>query len=135
MTLQNNSRIATALRAAAPPVIAMLAVAVLLVFPPTPHGFYPRCPIHELFNLKCPGCGGTRALSALLHGHLVEALRWNALVTLLLPIAAAYGVYGYSQLLERKPLRLPHPPLAAIYTAFGIVMVFTVMRNLPHAAF
>jgi Protein of unknown function (DUF2752) len=136
MTLQNGSRIATVLRAAAPPAIIMLVAAVLLLLPPAQHSFYPRCPIYELFHLKCPGCGGTRALAALLHGNLFEALHWNALTTLLLPIAAAYGIYYYSKFLKHELARCPHRPLAAIYSAFGIAAaVFAIVRNLPHAAF
>jgi hypothetical protein len=133
--LQCRSRIAAIVRAATPPVVALSVAAVLLLLPPAQYDFYPRCPIHELFHLKCPGCGGTRAVAALLHGHLREALHWNALVTLLLPIAAAYGIYGYRRLLQHKPLRWPQPPTSAIYAALAVAIVFAMVRNLPHVSF
>ena len=135
MILRTRSRIGDTLRAAAPPAIVALATMILLRFPPAQHSFYPRCPIHELFHLQCPGCGATRALAALLHGRVTEAMNLNALVTLLLPFAAAYGILCYSRLLQRKPLRLPQPRPVVIYAALTVATVFTVVRNLPPHTF
>jgi Protein of unknown function (DUF2752) len=135
MTPHNGSRIAIILRAAAPPAIALLAAATLLRLPPAQNDFYPRCPFHELFNLKCPGCGATRAVAALLHGDLIAALHWNALATLLLPLAAIYSVDCYRQLLRNKPLRWQQPPPSAIYAALAAAVVFAMIRNLPNASF
>jgi hypothetical protein len=114
-----------------PPAIIAIATMLLLRFPPAQHSFYPRCPIHELFHLQCPGCGATRAIAALLHGHVTEAMNLNALITVLLPLAAAYGILGYCRLLQRKPLRWPQPPPAVIFAALGFAAAFTVIRNLP----
>lgn len=130
-----HSRIASTLRAAAPPAIIVFAAAILILFPPTRYNFYPQCPIHQLLHLQCPGCGATRALSALLGGHLVEALRANALITLLFPFAAAYCITLYRRFLKRKPLRYPHLPPAAIYAAFATITIFTVARNLAPLTF
>jgi Protein of unknown function (DUF2752) len=135
MIRASRSRIRSIVRAAAPPAVTALAVTVLLLFPPAQYSFYPQCPIHELLHLQCPGCGATRALAALLRGHLAEAVRLNALVTLLLPIAAAYGVAYYRRFLQHKAIRPPQPPPAAIYAALALTVVFTVIRNLPLRSF
>lgn len=37
----------------------------------------PGCFFHRLTGIKCPGCGGTRALQALLGGDAAAALRFN----------------------------------------------------------
>jgi hypothetical protein len=126
-----RSHTADTLRAAVPPAIVALAAIILLRFPPAQYSFYPQCPIHELFHLQCPGCGATRAVAALLHGHFTEAMHLNALVTLLLPFAAAYGILCYCRLLQRKDLRWPQPLPAVLYAAFAVATVFTVIRNLP----
>jgi Protein of unknown function (DUF2752) len=126
-------RIAT--RAVAPLAVLTSAAAILVFFPPAQNSFYPQCPIQEYLHLQCPGCGATRALASLLRGHLTEAIRFNALVTLLLPVAAAYAVRCYCRLLQRKPLRLPQTPPAATCIAFVAAIVFTVMRNLPFHSF
>jgi hypothetical protein len=130
-----RGRIADTLRAAVPPAIIALATFILLRFPPTQHSFYPQCPIYELLHLRCPGCGATRAFAALLHGHVTEAMNRNALITLLLPFAAAYGILCYSRLLQCKPLRLPQPRPGVIYAAITVATVFTVIRNLPPHTF
>ena len=131
MIRATHSRIGSIVRAAAPPAVIALAVTVLLLFPPAQYSFYPQCPIYELLHLQCPGCGTTRALAALLHGHLAEAMRLNALVTLPLPLAAAHGIACYHRFLQRKAIRWPQLPPAAIYAALTLASVFTVIRNLP----
>ena len=130
-----RSRIADTLREVVPAAIVALATILLLRFPPAQYSFYPRCPIHELFHLQCPGCGATRAVAALLHGHFTEAMNLNALVTLFLPFATAYGILCYCRLLQRKPLRWSQPPPTVIYAALTVATIFTVIRNLPLQSF
>ena len=48
---------------------ALGAGAVVFFFNPSTHGFYPVCLFHKLTGWNCPGCGGTRAAYALLHGQ------------------------------------------------------------------
>ena len=69
------------------------AGAVLYFFNPSTHGFYPVCEFHQLTGLNCPGCGGTRAVYQLLHGHLLRALEDNALVVLSLAGLAGRGAW------------------------------------------
>jgi hypothetical protein len=130
-----HSRIANLVRAAAPLTVITLAATVLLRYPPAQNSFYPQCPIYEYLHLQCPGCGATRALAALLRGHLAEALHFNALVTVLLPFAATYGILCYRRWLQRKPMRRPQPPPAAIYAALVFIAVFAIVRNLPLQSF
>jgi hypothetical protein len=130
-----RSRTGSIVRAAAPPAVIAITITLLFLFPPAQYSFYPQCPIHELLHLQCPGCGATRALAALLRGHLVEAMCLNALVTLLLPIAAAYGILCYRRFLQHKAIRPPQPSPAAIYAALALTVVFTVIRNLSLRSF
>ena len=106
---------------------ASLIVFILRTFPPGQYRFYPVCPIHAFTGLLCPGCGATRALAALLHGHVAEAFHQNALILCLLPFALAYGVGALLRTDRRWP-QLP-PALFAVLTLATVV--FTVVRNLP----
>ena len=105
---------------------ALAPPAALLYFvPPASSAYYPRCLFHSATGLLCPGCGATRALAALLHGHLFDALRLNALVVLLVPLAALYLVLA----LRRTDWpRIPVPVTSAL---LAVAVLFTVFRNLP----
>lgn len=48
------------------------------------------CPIQAVLGVDCPGCGGTRALRALLHGDIPQAARENAAV-----LVAGLATAGY----------------------------------------
>jgi hypothetical protein len=96
---------------------------MLVLFPPERYGFYPRCPFFEATGLLCPGCGGTRALAALLRGDFAGAWRLNALVVALLPFAAMLGILR----LCRKEVTMPD----RLWAGMGlIVAAFTICRNL-----
>ena len=69
-------------------VVLLGGCVLLFYFNPAQHGFYPRCAFYQMTGLQCPGCGGLRAAHQLLHGHVLEALRLNALAVLALPLAA-----------------------------------------------
>jgi hypothetical protein len=107
----------------------VLACALLLICPPTRFGFYPACPIHRLLGIQCPGCGATRALAALLRGHLIEALRLNALFVLLLPAALAGAVESYRRAMRPGVFRWPQPPAPALYATLAAAALFTIVRN------
>ena len=64
-----------------------LALMVLYTYPPEDFAYYPKCWLYVLTGLHCPGCGATRAVFALLHGDWEQALAYNALFVLLLPLA------------------------------------------------
>ena len=112
--------------------VAVLLCAMLLAYPPSRISLYPSCPIHAIFGIECPGCGATRALAALLRGHLTKALRLNALFVLLLPIALAGGIQAYRRAIRPGTFRWPNPPAAAIYATLATTAIFTVARNIQH---
>ncbi|MDW5264798.1 MULTISPECIES: DUF2752 domain-containing protein [Acidobacteriaceae] len=130
MIVTGRSRMATVLRALAPLAVVALAAAVLLRFPPNRYSFYPVCPIYRYLHVQCPGCGATRALAALLHGHLAEALRLNALTTLLMPVAVFYAALCYRRFLRRELLQLPRLPRSAVYSSLAAAVLFAIVRNL-----
>ena len=49
-----------------------------------------RCPIRAILGIDCPGCGGTRALAALLRGDVRQAAQENAAA-----LAAGVAMAGY----------------------------------------
>jgi hypothetical protein len=107
----------------------ILGCAVLYSFPPSQYHFYPLCPFYAMTHLLCPGCGGTRSLYQLLHLHFAEAMRLNALVTLMSPVALGWFVFWYYSVMRyhRSPqFRLPRAVMACLFAA---VVLFAVVRN------
>ncbi|GAC1355260.1 MAG: hypothetical protein NVSMB3_00230 [Acidobacteriaceae bacterium] len=111
-----------------------LLAAILLRFPPSATTFYPQCPIYTLLHLQCPGCGTTRALAALLRGHLLEGLRLNPLTTCTLPVAALVFLWRTlrSCLGAPLPAPLPAPEISpsTLFLSLAGLALFTVLRNL-----
>ncbi len=131
MSLLPNRSICAVLSVVAPPALLAAAAGVLFFFPPAQVGFYPRCPIYTAFAVQCPGCGGTRALSALLHGRLGEAFHDNALIFLLLPLVFGYGSRCYLRLLREQFFCWPRLPPPILYGLSIAAVIFTIVRNLP----
>ncbi|GAA2724726.1 MULTISPECIES: DUF2752 domain-containing protein [Streptomyces] len=97
-------------------------------------GRYPVCPLLHWTGLYCPACGGLRGLHALVHGDLAAAVGANALAV------AGYAVFAvlWARWLVRAarsgggmPLR---PGARHAWAVAGVVLVFTVVRNLPFGA-
>ena len=100
---------------------AGLAVAILWLTNPAALIYFPRCPLHEFTGLYCPGCGSTRALYQLAHGHLLAAFRFNPLAVVALPVLAIWLTRGERSLV--KPVW--------IWSLLIVIVAFGVLRNLP----
>ncbi len=97
--------------------------------------FFTPCLFHRITGLYCPGCGGTRALIALLRGHPLRSLRLHPLVLPGILWAAAYlgsHLLAASGVRKMPVLRISRRPLIA-----GIVILAGnfVIKNLCLAAF
>lgn len=66
--------------------ILITCAIILLSDPFAADSLMPPCLFHALTHFYCPGCGVTRAVHALLHGHLSLALSMNPLAVLAIPL-------------------------------------------------
>lgn len=85
---------------------------------------FPPCPTNEITGLHCFGCGSLRALHALLHGRLGEAVSQNVFAVIFAPILPI-------MLLFPKPFQKPCVPIALLMA----IVLFMVLRNLPYFDF
>ncbi len=100
----------------------VLAGAVYYQFGQIIMNLLPPCLLYTLTGLKCPMCGGQRAIYQLIHGNLLEALKFNAL--LILSIFAGLSIFLrmlYIRSFQIKPIW--------IYIYIVLVSVFTIIRN------
>lgn len=107
---------------------------VLYRFPPELYHFYPQCPVFRYLHMYCPGCGATRALAALLHGRLIDALHYNAFVVFLLPPVLYVLLKTYVRTLSGESYVWPEISPAAINGVLLAGFVFLVLRNTMFAA-
>lgn len=110
------------------------ATAVLYRFPPDAYHFYPECPVFRYLHMYCPGCGATRALAALLHGRLMEALHYNAFVVLLLPPVLYVLLKTYARALRGESFAWPEISPAGINLVLLAGFLFALLRNTVHMA-
>ena len=101
--------------------------------PNAANSILPPCPFLALTGLLCPGCGSTRALHALLHGDVGQALAMNPLLVLSMPLL---GWMALSAAGANPPgRRLLMPLLANPKTWLVVLLGYGVMRNLPWMPF
>ncbi|MBN1816568.1 MAG: DUF2752 domain-containing protein [Sedimentisphaerales bacterium] len=103
----------------------------LFLFDPATIRFYPDCLFHRWTGLYCSGCGSTRAIHALLHGKILDALDLNPLMVIALPfILYGLGRQLYGWYSGKKPTgkRLR---AVWIWVILIVVVTYTILRNIP----
>jgi hypothetical protein len=115
--------------------ITVAGLGFLRLFNPVTSGFYPPCLFHSLTGIYCPGCGATRALYQMVHGHLAAAFAMNPLFVILLPVLI-YLFVSYALLGIRGrglPKFFANPTFLKLL--FWIAIAFGIVRNLPFYPF
>jgi hypothetical protein len=102
--------------------------AVLAVADPEAGG-YPVCPTRSILGIDCPLCGSLRGVSDLARGHVRAALDHNLLLLAIVPLAAvAWWRWLRASARGERPATVPR---LAVGIGVAVLVVFTVLRNLP----
>jgi hypothetical protein len=97
---------------------------------PNEPGHYPVCPLLRYTGVYCPGCGGLRSAHAFVHGDFLTALQDNAVAVVgYLAFAVVWTVWVV-RAARARPLRIDLTP-AQLWSLGALLLVFTVVRNLP----
>lgn len=107
-------------------------LAVVATVSPADSPFYPKCQLHQLTGLHCPGCGLTRALHSGLNGDLSQAIAYNPLALIVLPVLAlalvrSLWAWAWGQRSDPILPRWQHLP----WVIAVVLAVFGVARNVP----
>lgn len=110
--------------------VILLLVAVLAWrYLPALHVLHTPCAIHELLHLYCPGCGGTRAVYALLDLHLWRSFCSHPIVLFLAVLFVEYYIGAIITLIRKNGKRYYFLRVWFCYVALGIVIVNVILRN------
>lgn len=89
---------------------------------------YP-CTFLHVTHMYCPGCGGTRALFAMLKGDIIHSLGYNPAVVLGAIVLLYYEVTVIMTIVSKRDkvyyTKSPLPILLYI----GIVLIFAIVRD------
>ncbi len=122
------------------PLVILMILAVLLglaycylIDPVASPGFTMKCVTYEMTGYYCPGCGETRAVHALLHGHILEAFDYNLLLPFVAIVVAYYYFVGLTTLIRKKRVMwIPESvPIWAAVLCGVVIIAFTILRNIP----
>lgn len=107
-----------------------VALAYFYARSPAEDGAYLPCLVKRWTGCYCAGCGGQRALHALLHGRVAEAAGHNLLLVLMAPLGLAWlaAAWIWPERVGRFWQQWGGQVLAAVFLAAA---VFTLLRNLP----
>ncbi|MFI9583152.1 DUF2752 domain-containing protein [Streptomyces sp. NPDC052236] len=128
-------------RRLAPPLAALAGVAAAFTYvgtvDPNEPGHYPVCPLLRYTGIYCPGCGGLRSAHAFIHGDLATAFGANAVAVVGYGVFAVVMVMWLIHAVRGAPLRPSwRGAIAPVWwwALGGVLLVFSVVRNLPFGA-
>lgn len=91
---------------------------------------YEGCSLNQNTGLLCPSCGGTRAFRELFKLNIIQALKYNALVILMIPIFIYYSLRFHIHVFKgEKLVDFKLEP----YFIMGVVIftiLFSIIRNI-----
>ncbi|MCD7957954.1 MAG: DUF2752 domain-containing protein [Ruminococcus sp.] len=78
----------------------------------------------------CPGCGNTRAILSILHGHFLRAFAYNPTVPILLLVGLGfYGEMVYFAI-TGKHVHIVPQTWVLFYVVLGLILAYDVLRNI-----
>jgi len=105
--------------------------ATSLLWRPSDNGII-LCPFRALSGYPCPGCGMTRAFSAIAHGELLNAVIYNPLSPVLFVAALLVWASAAATLLNmhnvREALARLRPSTLACHLFMGVMLIWWVVR-------
>ncbi|MFE0194013.1 DUF2752 domain-containing protein [Streptomyces sp. NPDC059008] len=107
------------------------AFAVVGAVDPNEPGHYPVCPLLHLTGVYCPACGGLRSAHALAHGDPAAALGANALAVAGFAACAVFWAIWLGRAARGRRTPGPRPRAVHWWALGGLLLAFTVVRNLP----
>lgn len=89
------------------------------------------CPFNYVTGLHCPGCGSQRAIHDILHIRILEAVKHNALLILVLLIASSKAYAFITKKYKPSYFYDLNGKSWFTYSVVFIVFAYWILRNIP----
>ena len=93
------------------------------------------CFFNTFFEMYCPGCGGTRAISALFHGKILLSIWYHPLVPYSALVYLGFMLTNGIHKLGIKKMKGWKFHMWYIWTALGIIIVNFIVKNILRLGF
>ena len=101
--------------------VAFATAILVLIFGDSWMMFIPGCIFKMVTGMPCMGCGGTRAINAMLHGHIIDSLKYHPLI---IYATIVYVVFMFKMfLLKHYNIGREHKGLILIFVYIGIGII------------
>lgn len=87
------------------------------------------CQIHDVLHLYCPGCGGTRALRALLNFDIIRSFLCNPFVLYLICVFLYYYACMIIDFITKNRYQFFHFKLSTLYLGLVVFLGNCIIRN------
>lgn len=108
-------------------VTLIVALCVYFYFDPSDH-LFPRCPFLVATGYECPGCGSQRAIHALLHGDIVAAWHFNAMLIVFIPLIVTLLIAEFRRTAAPRFYRMVNSSYV-IWGSAILLVVWWILRN------
>ncbi|WP_408612159.1 DUF2752 domain-containing protein [Flavivirga spongiicola] len=116
--------------------IILIIVALIFIpylyynYNPSIYNIFPKCPLYSLTGIYCPGCGSQRATHQFLQGHILDGIKHNFLIILLVVVLLYDASIKLIKIVfNRAFINLLHASKTT-YTILIIIILFWILRNI-----
>ncbi len=88
-----------------------------------------KCVFASKMFMYCPGCGGTRAVSSLLHFDILSAMKYNIIVPIMLVLYIYYNIVAIISIKKKEEDFFTNKRLIPIYVFIGVIVLNFILRN------
>lgn len=89
-----------------------------------------KCWTVELFHLYCPGCGGTRALHALVRLDFISVLKFNPILPVAILVYGYYNIRAFVEIKRNNEEYFKKNKFILIYVVIVVGFIYFLVRNI-----
>ena len=111
-------------------ILAALGTLLVYAVPIRPGDVGEECWIHSTGGIYCPGCGGTRAVFALIHGRVLLSAWYHPAVLYGMVLYLVFMLRGLLTVLSWGRLPFMKWRLGYVYGGIGIIILQFLAKNI-----